>query len=147
MDALWASSPHGDALVSVRDVDYLRWRFDDCPLASTRYLLLSARGSNDLVAWFATQVDDDILRVRDCWSADGARGIDGRHVDALLAAARARGHAAVSVEIGAEASRVAGWRSRGFVARGRRPMYGAVPGNEGGNEGFVAYLTAADEDE
>ena len=149
MDALWASSPRDDALATVRDVAYLRWRFDDCPLASTRYLLLSARTNDQLIAWFATQVEGNTLHVRDCWSADGTRGMAASHVEALLQAARKAGHAAVSIEIGTDESRIAGWRSRGFIAREGRPVYGARTGMGalGGGKSITPYFTAADEDE
>lgn len=144
MDRLWNQAHRDDALVSVRDTAWLRWRFDDCPLTTTRYLLLCG-ADDELVAWFATQVDGRTLHIRDCWSIDGSDGIARNHVDSLLGAARAAGYVAVSVEIAAAPSRTAGWRSRGFVERGRRPVYGATNGVEdiSGN----AYLTAADEDE
>ncbi|WP_417473055.1 hypothetical protein [Luteimonas mephitis] len=147
MDALWESSPRDDALVSVRDTDYLRWRFDDCPLVRTRYLMLSAPKSGALVAWFATQAQGSTLMIRDFWSVDGTRGVAARHVDALLAAAHAAGHGAVSVEAAIAAPRFSGWLARGFIERGRRPVYMLVLGSERAPCPAPPYLTAADEDQ
>lgn len=146
MDALWAAAPHDDALVTVRNAAYLRWRFDECPLARTRYLLLSAP-DGALLAWFATREGGDVLVVQDFWSIDGTRGMAAPHVDALLAAARSAGHAAVSVEVAMDPSRLTGWRARGFAERARRPVYGRVPGIDGAPCPAPPYFTAADEDQ
>lgn len=146
MDVLWASSHTGAALVTIRDVAYLRWRFDACPLATTRYLLLSDKGGA-LQAWFATEIKGSTLVIRDFWSGSGTRGVERRHLDALVAAARAAGHDAVSVEIAAAPAQVEGWIARGFVERARRPVYGSTPPAQSLQAPLMPYLTAADEDE
>src|SRR3546814_5024874 len=38
--ALWSSPGAGDGPVAARDLDFLRWRFDQSPLAGTRYLVV-----------------------------------------------------------------------------------------------------------
>ena len=93
-DALWERSPRGEAVTAVRDHAFARWRFDESPLARTRWLFVEDAGG-ELLAWFACQVDDELLHVRDFWSVHGHAGIDRAHVEALLAAARREGHAAV----------------------------------------------------
>jgi hypothetical protein len=147
MDALWASSCTGDALVTIRNVEYLRWRFDECPLAKTRYLLLSDKAGGELLAWFATEINGSTLRIRDVWSTEGTRGVGRRHLDVLISAARAEGHDAISVEIAAEPAQTESWRARGFVVRDRRPVYGLTPHAETLQGPITPYLTAADEDE
>lgn len=145
-DALWARSDHGDALVAVRDAAFASWRFDASPLANTRYLLLSDPADQSPRAWFACQVEDGVLHVRDFWSDDAASGMSEAFVDALLRTARREGHVAVSVEYaGAEVKR-AGWRAAGFTERSRRPVFGRWA-NGRATDGIELYLTSADEDE
>ncbi|PZQ14069.1 MAG: hypothetical protein DI564_10955 [Rhodanobacter denitrificans] len=144
-DALWSASPKGDGLVGVRDAAFARWRFDASPLATTRYLLL-AGADGALRAWFACQVEDGVLHVRDFWSDDAATGIGHARVAALLRAARQAGHAAVSVEYAGPDARLAGWSAAGFVERSRRPVFGRW--SDGSAAAAVAiHLTSADEDE
>lgn len=143
-DALWARSPHGDALVAVRDAAFAQWRFDASPLANTRYLLLTDPVDNSLRAWFACQVEDEVLHVRDFWSDDAAGGIGAAYVDALLRAARTARHVAVSVEYAGADAKLAGWHANRFIERSRRPVFGRM--HEGGAE-IELHLTSADEDE
>ena len=143
-DALWARSPHGDALVAVRDAAFAQWRFDASPLANTRYLLLTDPVDKNLRAWFACQVEDEVLHVRDFWSDDAASGIGAAYIDALLRAARTARHVAVSVEYAGADARLAGWRATGFIERSRRPVFGRL--REGDPE-IELHLTSADEDE
>lgn len=148
VDELWARSRHGDGLLAVRDAQHLRWRFDEAPVGRSRHLLLSTDHGATLCAWFCTQVEDDTLHVRDFWSVDAADGIATHYIDALLDAARALGVAAVSVEVATSAARLAGWQVRGFVERGRRPVYACWRDGLGpDSDGFDLHLTSADEDE
>lgn len=149
MDDLWARSPHGPGLLAVRDAERLRWRFDEAPLATTRYLLLSADDGASLDAWFATQVVDDVLHVRDFWSVDAATGIGKHWLDALITAARRVGVAAVSVELATRDAMLGNWRASGFVERSRRPIYAfwRTDLDPGEDEGFDLLFTSADEDE
>lgn len=146
MDALWSGSPHGHGLLAIRDGRHVRWRFDRCPLGKTRHLLLS-EPDGSLSGWFATQAIDGTLHVRDFWSRDAAQGVGGHYLDALLRAARAEGHAAVSLELAAPESHLHAWHSRRFVERGRRPVFGqwSWPDPEGNDPAL--FLTSADEDE
>ena len=146
MDALWRDAPHGHGLLAVRDADHVRWRFDQCPLQRTRHLLLDAPDGT-LSGWFATQVADGMLHVRDFWTRDAAEGVGRHYIDALIRAARAAGHAAVSVELAAPESHLAGWRSRGFVERSRRPVFGRWSWPDPGGSDPALFLTSADEDE
>ena len=146
MDALWFGSAHGAGLLAIRDRQHVHWRFDRCPLGATRHLLLSdADGS--LSGWFATQAIGDTLHVRDFWTRDAAEGIGRHYLDALLRAARAAGHAAVSVELAAPESHLDAWHSRGFVERGRRPVFGRWSWPEPCGNNPSLFLTSADEDE
>ena len=147
MDALWAASAPGDALCAIRDARHVRWRFDQSPVARTRYLLIARPDDDALLAWFATQVEGDALFVRDFWSDDADRGVGTRYIDALVHAARRAGHASVSVEIAARGSRIASWNSRGFVARGKRPVFGLRSNEADAVCADDLYLTSADEDE
>jgi hypothetical protein len=144
-DALWAASAMPAAAIALRDRTLLAWRFDRGPVPPTRYLELRDRGDGTLQAWFACQVEDDMLHVGDHWSRDGARGTSRAAIDALLRAARRDGHVAVSVQLAGPAPALAGWPGAGFQARGTRPVYGRwfdrtmpAPGLQ---------LTAVDEDE
>jgi len=147
MDALWPASPRGDGLVGVRDSTHAKWRFDDCPLARTRYLLLTQPGQDSLHAWFATQVEGGTLHVRDYWSMDGINGIDSACLLALIAAARETGHASVSVEIAANQSHLDCWIRQGFVPRSRRPVFGRWSAAADREAEQDLFLTSADEDE
>ncbi len=149
MDALWARSDHGVGLLAVRDAGRLRWRFDEAPLAQTRYLLLSADGGGSIDAWFATQVVDDVLHVRDFWSIDAARGIGRTWLDALVREARRTGVSAVSVELATRDGMLENWRARGFVERSKRPIFAFWQSDcdPGDDESFDLLFTSADEDE
>jgi hypothetical protein len=149
IDLLWQETQHGNGLVAIRDTAFLRWRFDACPAASTRYLLLCEPDGQRLVAWFACQDQGGTLHVRDFWSRDAARGLPLNQVVALLRAARresGRGHAAVSLEYAAPSSRLSGWLAAGFVERTSRPVVGRWLDAERAGWGDI-HFTAADEDE
>lgn len=123
MDALWAAASQGDGVLAVRDSVHAKWRFDDSPLATTRYLWITSPGSHALKAWFAVQVEDATLHVRDFWSDNGAHGLTVHYVQALIAAARAAGHGSVSVEITGPEGQLQGWREAGFSERSQRPVF------------------------
>ncbi len=144
-DALWQHAPRGDAVTAVRDAAFARWRFDTCPLALTRYLLLEDAGG-DLLAWFACQADGELLHVRDFWSMHGHAGVARAHVDALLTAARRDGRVAVSVEYAGNPDAFAGWNACGFRERSRRPVYGRWSADAATREHPLP-LTSADADE
>ena len=144
-DSLWQRAAPASGCFAIRDQAFARWRFDDCPMEKTRYLLLSG-ADGALQAWFACQVRDVTLHVRDFWSIDAATGVKRPHVDALLRAARRLGHESVSVEIAGRVDRLAGWRGAGFSARGQRPVFGKwTSANAPADQEL--YLTSADEDE
>ena len=147
MDALWFASPQGGGLVGVRDRTQAKWRFDDCPLARTRYLMLTLPGQDNLQAWFATQVEGETLHVRDYWSMDGVKGISSACLLALIAAAREAGHASISVEISASESHVQSWVRHGFVPRSQRPVFGRWSAAQDAEAKQDLFLTSADEDE
>jgi hypothetical protein len=147
LDALWAGSDPGTAPLAVRDGAFARWRFDACPLAQTRHLLVRDRAGRAR-AWFACQWRDGVLLVADAWSDGGAAGIPPDCIAVLLRAARAQGAQAVSVEVVADGAGADGWRARGFVAREQRPVYGKT-GAALADAGATAlpWLSSADEDE
>lgn len=145
-DALWKRSRPPGGVLAIRDHAFARWRFDQSPLETTRYLLLSDAQDDELLAWFACQVGDDTLHVRDFWSAGAWHGLERAHVDALLDAARKAGHASVSVEIASHGHRLGGWQAARFSPRGQRPVFGKF--TDGRPVGDLdLYLTSADEDE
>lgn len=145
-DTLWADAEHGDEPIGVRDRNFLAWRFDANPLVEVCYLTLRTARDRRLRAWFACQVEENVLHVRDFWSHDAGGGISAVYVGELLQAVYPKGHDAVSVEYAGPASRLAGWQAHGFVERSRRPVYGLwfQPGRDAG---LVPHLTSADEDE
>lgn len=146
IDALWRASPKPAALTAQRDTAHLRWRFDAAPavdgIAPFRHLLLSEAAV--AVAWFATRVDGHTLHVHDFWSRDGAEPAPDI-VCALLRAARAQGHAAVSIELATSDARLRPWRTLGFEPRSRRPVFGLIRGASDAPADL--HLTSADEDE
>ncbi len=145
-DALWANSEHGDEPIGIRDRTFLAWRFDANPLVRTRYLSVRSAGDRRLRAWFACQVEDGVLHVRDFWSHDAAGGIASAYVAILLGAAYPEGYDAVSVEYAGPDERLDGWQSTGFVERSRRPVYGHWF-LSGIDSQLSPHLTSADEDE
>lgn len=150
MDALWHAGTHGHGLLGVRDAALAQWRFDESPLARTRYLRVGTAPGSPLRAWFACQVAGSVLRVCDYWSEAGTSGIDTAMVLALVRAARREGYTSISLEHAAAGERLAGWRRAGFVARDRQPVVGKWLGTGGPTPTELAqdaYLTPADEDE
>nr|WP_298122797.1 hypothetical protein [uncultured Pseudoxanthomonas sp.] len=147
IDAVWADSHKGDDVMAVRDVGHLRWRFDESPLATTRYLLVKRARDRALQAWFAVQRIEGTLHVRDFWSLDGANGMAAMHVGELLRAARKLGCAAVSVEMCTSDAQRAGWQALHFVERGRRPVFTRWSSSGEPAAAASLFLTSADEDE
>ncbi|WP_027081259.1 hypothetical protein [Luteimonas mephitis] len=148
MDGLWSRSAPGTGLLAIRDARHLRWRFDEAPTNTTRYLLLSTDAGKTLFGWFATQVVDNVLHVRDFWTVDAANGVSTACVDALICAARRLRVSAISVEIACRDDKLSGWRRRGFVERSRRPIHAFWHADIGpGDDSFDLLLTSADEDE
>lgn len=148
MDGLWRNSEKGSGLLAIRDSAHCKWRFDDSPLARTRYLLITASGDAGLQAWFATQVEGNTLHVRDFWSNAGCGRMSEPHLLALSCAAREAGHASVSVEIASDPSRIDCWKLCGFVERSRRPVFGRWSHEEKPDlQTMDLFLTSADEDE
>lgn len=149
MDALWQKSPRGDGPITVRDVAFLIWRFEGFDAARTRYLVLCApRDPETLLAWFACQVLDDTLHVRDFWSDLGATGLASSHIDALVRASRQIGCRAISIEYAGSPHTVAALLACGFHERSRRPViirWSSVA--QGSGARTFQHLTAADEDE
>lgn len=147
MDAIWQRSNRNGGLMMIRDAAYARWRFDEPPHGKTRYLFVSGKTDGDPLAWFATRSDSGVLQVRDFWSEDGVRGVTQTCVGALLRAARATGHVAVTTEITAPKASLAGWRACGFFERERRPVYGRWSGSRSESASAALYLTSADKDD
>ncbi len=145
MQAIWDASVKPDGVCAVRDLEHLRWRFDQAPSGGFRYLLLSARRDDAPVAWFAVRPDGATLHVHDYWSLPGA-ALGTRMLMALTHAARAAGHAAVSVELATSAAHLMPWQALGFQERSRRPIFGAWH-SSAGDALPELHLTAADEDE
>ncbi len=146
-DTLWQRSVHGTGLLGVRDRAHAQWRFDDSPLAQSRYLLLRDQAGL-LQAWFATQEVEGILHVRDFWSHDAIAGVDTVLIDALVRAARAGGYHAVSIEMATTESRQSNWSARGFTLRTARPLFGIWSDKTMSEDAELdLHLTSADEDE
>ena len=146
-DDLWSRSAPREGMSGIHDAAFARWRFDQSPLGTTRYLLLSRPGDDRLLAWFACQDGArGSLDVIDFWSEDAAHGIGRRFVDALLLAAWRTGATSVAVEYAAPPTMLAGWTGAGFVERTRRPLYGRALAGALPADGPL-HITAADEDE
>lgn len=142
IDALWRDSSKPEALTAVRDAAYLRWRFDEAPDARFRHLLLRDGGA--VKAWFATTRDDHTLQIHDFWTHGGATPAP-EIIAALLRAAHATGHAAVSLELATSAERLRPWLALGFSARGQRPLFGYWA--EDTDDPLDLHIVSADEDE
>ncbi|HMM25896.1 MAG TPA: hypothetical protein PKA36_13990, partial [Pseudoxanthomonas mexicana] len=147
IDAVWSGSPKGDDVIAIRDVGHLRWRFDESPLATTRYLLVKRAHDRALQAWFAVQRIDGTLHVRDFWSVDGTDGMAAMHVGELVHAARKAGCSAVSVEMCASDAQRRGWHALHFVERSRRPVFLRWSSPQDAAASAPLFLTSADEDE
>lgn len=145
-DLLWHRSDHGAGLLRIHDTRMARWRFDAAPFTRTRYLLLSAWDSEELLGWFACHAQGSVLYVDDAWTLDGARGASAACVRQLLLAAWSGGHEAVSFSFAGHKDALQGWAANGFVKRNQRPILGCWTGvREGGPQDV--FLTAADEDQ
>ncbi len=148
MDTLWRDAPRGEVMLTVRNTEYLRWRFDRSPMATTRYLALTHPRTQALHAWFATQIEDGTLHVRDYWTDHGVTSMPTAYVDALLRAARKAGASAVSVQISEREGWLSGWGEREFRERSRRAVYGFKGKDLATEDGMpVLHLSSADEDE
>ncbi len=145
MASVWTPAVAGKGPVAVRDLGFLCWRFDQSPLLETRYLVVRNDGG-PAVAWFACEARETSLHVVDGWSARGSEGPGPTHIAALLKAARAAGHASVSVELSAAATTV-GWHVAGFVGRESRQVFGCSRNMQPEALSAGAWLTSADEDE
>lgn len=148
MDELWQRSLPRSMLTAKRDGDFLRWRFDESPLARSRHLLVLDPRGEGLIAWFTTVREGHMLHIRDFWSVNAETGTPAICIDALLHAARREGVAAVSVEMATSEGRLASWASRGFVERNSRPVFGywSAPPNAV-DQHIDVHLTPVDEDE
>jgi len=142
---VWSSATAGRGPVAVRDLDFLRWRIDASPLLDARYLVVRDRGGMP-AAWFACEAREHSLHVVDFWSSQGAAGPMPAQLAALLRAARAGGHASVSVELSTAAATTA-WQGAGFAAREARPVFGRACEARADAFPAHAWLTTADEDE
>src|SRR5690606_26171715 len=144
-DTLWSSAAAEQGPVAIRDADFRRWRFDASPLLDARHLLVRDR-TGAFVAWFACEARESGLHLLDAWTVQGGTGPSHAQLVALLRAARAAGHASVSVELSGAAA-TAAWRETGFVARESRPVFGRA--RNGGTAALKdrIWLTSADEDE
>ena len=98
---------------------------------AARRLGVSQSAASHALARLRRLLDDPLL----------VRGAAG----ALLAAARAAGHASVSVEISGNEAQLRGWKDNGFHARGSRPVFARW--NHAMVEPPAWFLTSADEDE
>ncbi len=146
-DTLWQRSGHGTGLLGVRDRAHARWRFDDSPLAQSRYLLLRDQ-AGVLQAWFATQEQEGVLHIRDFWSQDAIAGVDTVLIDALVRATRAAGYHALSIEMATTGCRLSNWSARGFTLRAARPLFGVWSDATIPEDAELdLHLTSADEDE
>lgn len=146
MDALWQKSAHGTGPITIRDTTFLRWRFDDAPMATVRYFALSTQGGA-LQAWFACQDDGNTLQIRDFWSLEAASGVRALHIRKLIRAARHGSWSALSVEhIGASGT-MDSWLACGFHQRDQRPIIGRWLDSATDHAQICFHLTAADEDE
>lgn len=124
MDAAWAAAGPHPALTAVRDADMLRWRFDRGVGMPIRYLLVQdAAGA--VRAWFACGFEPQwphVLDVHDFWSADARDGVPPAAIRMLLAEARRRGHASVSLRAAIGDGAAAPWRASGFRPRGEQQV-------------------------
>lgn len=146
MDTLWQKSTHGTGPITIRDTTFLRWRFDDAPMATIRYFALSAP-DGELLAWFACQCDDTTLQIRDFWSLEAAIRVRASYIRELIHAARRGSWSAVSVEhIGASGA-MDSWITCGFRQRDQRPIIGRWMDPTTDHAATCFHLTAADEDE
>lgn len=149
-DAIWRESNPGGGPVAIRDSTFLQWRFDQSPLVDVRYLLVRDKPGR-AAAWFACETREHGLHVHDAWSRDGHAGPSPSQLATLLHAARAQGHASVSIELSVAA--YPAWQAAGFAARESRPVFGRITAAANGvaetNAASLAalHLTSADEDE
>lgn len=142
LGALWSPGLADAGPVTVRDLSFLQWRFDQSPLAKMRYLVVEDAGGSPH-AWFACESRGSVLRVHDFWSRHvGGAGPLRAELATLLRAARTAGHGSVSVELGAGAADGA-WLETGFAVRESRPVFW----HPSAAAAAPRWLTAADEDE
>ncbi len=145
-DDLWMAAPHGDGPIGVRDSNFLRWRFDQKPETTTRYLIVEADDGR-LIAWFACEDDGATLVIRDFWTSRGFDGMDSPIVWLLLREARRSGYSAVSVEFGGSANIVRVLKTAGFSERNQRPLFSYFHPESAFAHATAWYVTSADEDE
>ena len=119
MSAPWDACAEHAAMTAVRDEAMLRWRFDAGVGTRIRYLLVED-GSGVVQSWFACGVEakwPHVLDVHDFWSADARDGIPTGAIGLLLAEARRRGHASVSLRAAMSGAAASPWQACGFRVR------------------------------
>ncbi|MFZ7096194.1 hypothetical protein ACOPJQ_10255 [Luteimonas dalianensis] len=141
LGALWTPASAGRGPIAIRDLAFLRWRFDASPLVQVRYLVVEDAGGTPQ-AWFACESRGKVLFVHDLWSGRGVAGPSREQLATLLRAAREGGYGSVSVEFG-PAAVDAVWLEAGFIARESRPVFW----HPSTVDTPPSWLTAADEDE
>ncbi|MGH8863057.1 MAG: hypothetical protein ACREVZ_00170 [Burkholderiales bacterium] len=146
VDDLWRATPHGTGPIAVRDLSFLRWRFDHKPAAAFRYLMVEGGGGR-LVAWFACEDDETTLVIRDFWTGEGCDGLDPSIVWLLLREARKGGYSAVSMEFGGSAVIFRTLEAAGFAARSSRPFFSFFGPGPASARAAAWHVTSADEDE
>ncbi|HET9032234.1 MAG TPA: hypothetical protein VFN25_04940 [Dokdonella sp.] len=147
VDSLWQRSAPSTGILTVRDAQFLRWRFEQAP-TPTRFLLIEDGSDGGLKAWFACQSQERMLHVRDCWSEEGLAGISRGQISALQHAAYRAGYASLSFEFFGSDAALQGWRAAGFVERSRRSLVARWSGKLTTTAALdEMHLTSADEDE
>jgi GNAT superfamily N-acetyltransferase len=147
----WMDAPPADLapgaepglLRGAHDRAFQQWRFAAGPTPPARWLRVEDR-TGTLRGWFTCQSSDDVLQIVDCGGADGQSAPPLAAILALLRAARARGHASVSLQLAAPEALLAPWRAAGFVLRSQRTVFGRWYATAPAQ---AAWFTAADEDE
>jgi hypothetical protein len=148
MDELWSAHLPRNALVAVRDLAFLKWRFDSAPSNRFRYFCVSGGRGKQLVAWFVCEALGDTLHVRDFWTIDSDTDLQRRFLELLSRAALYGGYASLSIEYFGSARITAALTAAGFRPRGSRPVFSACSEQLRAAGGIaVWHLTSADEDE
>jgi len=149
IDAIWKNMRVPQAMVAVRDAEFVRWRCASGPDGPMRFYIARHRLTGRSLAWLACEQQDNSLHVRDWWTVDGGAGpvLTGL-LRQLRRAARRLDCRSLSLEFAGAAGTVRALRAAGLRPRDSRPIYGTGFGALADKAGSIEWhLTSADEDE
>jgi len=147
-DALWSRVPTTGRLIGVRDSEFLRWRFLRQPGRTYRTLTVRAPGAAELIGYFVSEMQGNVLSVRDFLTVGGVH----EQLAAwrtLWESARECGAQGITCDVQADRATTDVLRRSGYKVRGSTMVFVDLTErcrDVKQNDPESWYLTPADED-